>query len=44
MALANIEMYVPKCYKDIYDRHRRGGNLKKELPDIEIEAGAGNLG
>ena len=43
-AYAGVEMHVPKCFKDIYDKsRRRNPEMRRELRDmgIHIEEGAG---
>ena len=47
-ALAGIEMHVPKCFKDIYDRHvRERRSAAKSIPHLGYETtialGAGAL-
>lgn len=48
-AFAGLEMHVPKCFKDIYDRSGRelsrplGGHLKESGYDSLVALGAGAL-
>ena len=48
-ALAGIEMHVPKCFKDIYDNHRRSVTNSRKLNNelaqfgINVESGAGGI-
>ena len=47
-ALAGVECHVPKCFKDIYDNHRRlsaRSRVNKELANmgINIDEGVGGL-
>lgn len=46
-AISSVEMHVPKCFKDIYDRHVREKSRPNKLPEMgyfnTIELGAGAL-
>jgi len=48
MAISGLEMHTPKCFKDLYDRHRQAvresfREVRKLNPDLIIDVGAGPL-
>ncbi len=42
-AFSGIEMHVPKCFKKVYDDHRKALRPESPPPGVTVELGAGPL-